>query len=51
MQAWIAAELETADLGDERLNRRFEVLLDRLSAKASLSMPAACRGKSEIEAA
>ena len=51
MQAWIAAELENADLGDRRLNARFGILLDRLSQRPNLSIPAACEGWAETEAA
>jgi hypothetical protein len=51
MQAWIAEELKTADLGDGRLNGRFELVLDRLSARPSVSIPAACQGWAETQAA
>ena len=51
MQAWIEAETKGADFGDERLNRRYELLLDRLSDKPTLSIPAACRGLAETTAA
>lgn len=51
MQAWIAEELEGVDLGDRRLNARYAVLLDRLSQRPSLSIPAACEGWAETEAA
>jgi len=51
MQAWIQAETKGADFGDERLNRRYELLLDRLSDKPTLSIPAACRGWTETAAA
>jgi hypothetical protein len=51
MQAWIEVETQGADFGDERLNRRYELLLDRLSAKPTLSIPAACRGLAETTAA
>lgn len=51
MQTWIVAETETANFGDERLNRRYAVILDRLSGKPSLSIPAACEGWSEAQAA
>ena len=51
MQAWIEAETKGADFGDERLNRRYELLLDRLSDKPTLSIPAACRGLAETNAA
>jgi hypothetical protein len=51
MQAWIQGETKGADFGDERLNRRYELLLDRLSDKPTLSIPAACRGWAETAAA
>lgn len=51
MQAWIAEELQGADLGDKRLNQRYSVLLDRLSAQPNVSIPAACEGWSETQAA
>jgi hypothetical protein len=51
MQAWIAAETKGADFGDRRLNRRYELLLDRLSDKPTLSIPAACRSEAETAAA
>ena len=51
MQAWIEAETKGADFGDQRLNRRYELLLDRLSDKPTLSIPAACRGLAETTAA
>lgn len=51
MQAWIEEELVTSDIGDERLDERFKVVLDRLSQKPSVSIPAACRGTAEVIAA
>src|SRR5947207_2320226 len=51
MEAWITEELKTADLGDERLNRRFEIVLERLAARPSVSIPAACKGLAETQAA
>jgi transposase-like protein/transposase Tn5 family protein len=51
MEAWIAEELQTVDLGDERLNRRFELVLERLAARPSVSIPAACQGLAETQAA
>jgi hypothetical protein len=51
MPAWVPQELTTADLGDERLDQRFAILLDRLSARPTASIPAACRGRAETEAA
>lgn len=51
MQAWIEMETRGVELGDERLNRRYELLLERLSDKPTLSIPAACRGLAETTAA
>jgi hypothetical protein len=51
MDAWIADELKTVDLGDERLDRRFEIVLERLAARPSVSIPAACKGLAETQAA
>jgi hypothetical protein len=51
MQTWVHEETAAADLGDERLNERFRVVLDRMSQKPSLKFPAACNGRAEIAAA
>jgi hypothetical protein len=51
MDAWIAQELKTVDLGDERLDRRFEIVLERLASRPSVSIPAACKGLAETQAA
>jgi hypothetical protein len=51
MPNWIEDELRTADLPDTRLNDRFRVLLERLSHQPTLSLPAACRGWAETQAA
>src|SRR5688572_8840450 len=51
MPSWIEDELRTVDLHDDRLNDRFRVLLDRLAAKPTLSIPAACHGWAETQAA
>lgn len=51
MQAWIASETRTADFGDERLDRRYALVLNDLSARPSLSIPAACGGLAETTAA
>jgi hypothetical protein len=51
MQQWIVDELETVDLPDARLNDRLALLLDRLSANPSASLPQACKGRTELEAA
>jgi Transposase DNA-binding/Transposase Tn5 dimerisation domain len=51
MQAWVKDELQTAKLGDKRLNRRFAKLLDHMSSKPNESIPAACGGWKDINAA
>jgi hypothetical protein len=51
MQAWIETETQDADFGDERLDARYRVLLEQLSDKPSLSIPAACGGQAETAAA
>src|ERR1700685_4022154 len=47
MQAWIEMETKQADFGDERLDARYRILLEQLSDKPSLSIPAACAGQAE----
>ena len=51
MQEWVEHELETASLGDERLDARFRVLTDCLSRRPSVSIPTACGGTAEMTAA
>jgi hypothetical protein len=51
MQPWVLQETRTAHFGDERLDRRYALLLDQLSDKPSLSIPAACSGYAETAAA
>lgn len=51
MQAWIEMETNGADFGDERLDARYRVLLERLSDKPCLSIPGACGGQAETAAA
>ena len=47
----IGSEAAGCDLGDKRLNARYRLLLERLGNQPQFSIPAACRGKAEIEAA
>lgn len=49
--SWAKAEMKGADLGDERLNRRVIRILDRLGEKPSPSIPTACGGWAETQAA
>jgi len=48
---WAKEEAKTADLGDERLNNRFAIILEQLGSKPQLSIPTACGGWSEAIAA
>jgi hypothetical protein len=48
---WVVEELQTVDLGDERLDQRFEILLSALGSRPNLSIPAACGGNAELKAA
>jgi hypothetical protein len=51
MQEWILNETATADIGDKRLNRRYQIVLNAMSEKPSLKFPAGCNGRAEMEAA
>jgi hypothetical protein len=48
---WASEEMATVDLGDERLDRRAELLLSTLGGRPNLSIPAACNGRAEQKAA
>jgi Transposase DNA-binding/Transposase Tn5 dimerisation domain len=48
---WVKDELESTDLGDERLDARLELLLSALGNRPNLSIPAACGGRAELKAA
>jgi hypothetical protein len=48
---WAKEEVGLADLGDERLDARLELLLSALGSQPNLSIPAACGGRAEMEAA
>ena len=48
---WAAEEFGTLDLGDARLNRRVVRLSERLAEKPTASLPGACRGWAETQAA
>ena len=48
---WVVGETSSADLGDERLNRRLELVLRRLADQPEKSIPAASRGWGETQAA
>lgn len=48
---WIIEETETADLNDERLNKRLRLILSQFSQRPMASIPAACGGCAELNAA
>lgn len=51
MMAWVEEEMATVDFQDQRLNQRVKTVLSRLASKPQLSIPAACRGWDETQAA
>ena len=48
---WIMEELKTTDLKDRRLNQRLAEVLSQLAAHPTASIPLACGGRAEMEAA
>lgn len=48
---WVRNEVKTADLKDQRLNKRFEEVLSQLAARPTASIPGACGGRAEMEGA
>jgi hypothetical protein len=48
---WVVEEMKTAALRDKRLNARMMKILDQLSSRPTCSIPNACGGKAETEAA
>jgi hypothetical protein len=48
---WAEEEMKTVNLGDERLDARMVMLLSSLGDRPNLSIPAACTGRAEMEAA
>lgn len=51
MNTWVQDEMETADMGDRRLNARAAIVLEQLGAHPQYSIPAACGGWPETVAA
>jgi hypothetical protein len=47
MSTWAEEEMQTADLEDQRLNKRLALLLEQLGEYPQLSIPAACGGWKE----
>jgi len=50
-EVWAEEELSAVDLGDGRLNRRAGVLLRQLAERPDRSIPGACQGWAETQAA
>jgi hypothetical protein len=48
---WITEEMKAVDLKDKRLDKRLCEVLSRLAAHPTASIPAACGGRAEMEAA
>ena len=48
---WVVDEMKDADLRDKRLNNRLKRILSDLSERPTASIPLACGGKAETEAA
>jgi len=51
MQDWIVRELKTSEMGDTRLDARYQIVMNDLSQKPSFSIPTACEGWTETHAA
>lgn len=49
--AWAEQEMESVDLGDERLDARIAIVLSDLGNHPNASIPAACKGRAEMQAA
>src|SRR5512134_3490637 len=49
--SWAVVELASADLGDARLNRRLVRVAEQLGAQPGASIPVACGGWAETQAA
>lgn len=50
-EQWAEEELQGVNLGDERLNKRAKKLLNQLGEKPTASIPVACNGWAETQAA
>ena len=48
---WAQEEMATADFGDERLDDRVVTVLSALGSRPNVSIPAACGGRAEMQAA
>ena len=50
-QPWITEELKTVNLGDKRLDDRLGMILEAFADRPNGSIPAACGGRNDLEAA
>jgi hypothetical protein len=48
---WVVEEMQTTDLKDKRLDARLREVLSQLAARPTASIPTACGGRAEMEAA
>ncbi len=48
---WVRDEMKTTSLPDQRLDQRLQEVLAQLAARPTVSIPAACGGRAEMEAA
>jgi hypothetical protein len=51
LASWVSEEMKTAKLRDKRLNKRLTRILSALGERPTASIPAACGGKLETDAA
>ena len=51
LAAWAMEEMASVDLGDERLDDRVVTVLSALGSRPNVSIPAACGGRAEMQAA
>ncbi len=51
ISSWAKEEVATVDFGDERLDARIAIVLSALGNRPNLSIPAACGGRAEMQAA
>jgi hypothetical protein len=49
--SWVEAEMATVDLNDARRDRRLNLVITQLSQAPAVSIPSACVGRAETEAA
>src|SRR5260221_5642985 len=50
-ESWVMEEMRTVNLKDKRLDARLREVLAQLAARPTASIPAACGGRAEMEAA